>query len=220
MTAISVARSPRLGDSPVVSKSSTATVCTWPLLSISIGPLLPNVGVVSATREWQQYGIRIKRPHSPTLWVPCPIGQKFVPGGIPTGALQLARASPRLAQWRTAPPGSYFHDREIIVPRYGPPHRGSGSRSFQRSGSAEKSRRCDCATDFYQTLHQEANALFQPFHGPPEALIALAHAGFRAWTTAGNLNLRQKALCPAPRGPALLRRPVLTRMLPFARATS
>ena len=40
-------------------------------------------------------------------------------------------------------------------------------------------------TDLYQTLHQEAKAPFQPFHGTPEALIALAHAGFRAWAKAG-----------------------------------
>ncbi|KAI3602916.1 hypothetical protein D8I24_3094 (plasmid) [Cupriavidus necator H850] len=47
-------------------------------------------------------------------------------------------------------------------------------------------------TDFYQTLHQEAKALFQPFHGTPEALIALAHAGFRAWAKAGNLNFPEE----------------------------
>jgi hypothetical protein len=47
-------------------------------------------------------------------------------------------------------------------------------------------------TDLYQTLHQEAKALFQPFHGTPEALIALAHAGFRAWAKAGNLNFPEE----------------------------
>ncbi len=43
-------------------------------------------------------------------------------------------------------------------------------------------------TDYYRALQEEARALFQPFHGTPEALIALAHAGFRAWAKAGNLN--------------------------------
>lgn len=43
-------------------------------------------------------------------------------------------------------------------------------------------------TDFDRTLHQEAKALFQPFHCTPQALIALTHAGFRAWAKEGNLN--------------------------------
>lgn len=47
-------------------------------------------------------------------------------------------------------------------------------------------------TELYQTLQQEAKALFQPFHGTPEALIALAHAGFRAWAKAGNLNFPEE----------------------------
>ncbi|CAG2161006.1 hypothetical protein [Cupriavidus numazuensis] len=43
-------------------------------------------------------------------------------------------------------------------------------------------------TDFERTLQQEAKALFQPFHGTPEALLALARAGFRAWANAGKLH--------------------------------
>ncbi|WP_316157803.1 hypothetical protein [Cupriavidus sp. BIC8F] len=43
-------------------------------------------------------------------------------------------------------------------------------------------------TDFDRTLQQEAKTLFQPFHGTPGALLALTHAGFRAWAKAGNLN--------------------------------
>ncbi|MFC4518492.1 hypothetical protein [Cupriavidus pinatubonensis] len=43
-------------------------------------------------------------------------------------------------------------------------------------------------TDFERKLQQEAKALFQPFHGTPGALIALTHAGFRAWAKAGNLH--------------------------------
>ncbi|MDX6007273.1 hypothetical protein [Cupriavidus necator] len=45
-------------------------------------------------------------------------------------------------------------------------------------------------TDLHQML--EAKALFQPFHGTSEALIAMAHAGFRAWAEADNLNFPEE----------------------------
>ncbi|WP_232232599.1 hypothetical protein [Cupriavidus sp. amp6] len=42
-------------------------------------------------------------------------------------------------------------------------------------------------TDYYRALQEEATASSSHFMARPR-LIALAHAGFRAWAKAGNLN--------------------------------
>jgi len=57
----------------------------------------------------------------------------------------------------------------------------------QRKGPAPSHDAGGGMTDFERTLRQEAKVLFQPFHGTPGALIALTHAGFRAWAKGGNL---------------------------------